>query len=108
MIYVNNTITGSMSLVVPEMLPRGKLVARYETDVKKAYIVPKPFKEWCIKQQLNYQEILKGSLRRSSMPRSEKCGLSKGTHLNLPPTNVIVIDCILEHGDVDAQESIED
>jgi hypothetical protein len=98
---------GLDDLVVPEMLPRGKLVARYETDVKKAYIVPKPFKDWCIKQQLNYQEILK-EFKEKLNAKIAKVRLSKGTHLNLPPTSVIVIDCILEHGDVDAQESIED
>jgi hypothetical protein len=49
---------GLDSLVVPEMQPKVKLVARYETDVKKLYIVMRPFKAWCAKQRLNYDSVV--------------------------------------------------
>jgi len=45
---------GIDSLIVPDAIPRGKLVARYETDLKKAYLVPKPLRIWCSEQQINY------------------------------------------------------
>jgi hypothetical protein len=89
---------GLDNLVVPEMLPRGRLVARYETDVKKAYLVPKPLREWCGNQQINYQEFVR-QLKEKLNGQSGKVRLSKGTHMNLPPTNVIIVDCILEHDD---------
>ena len=31
---------GTTNIVIPEALPRGKLVARYETDLKRAYLIP--------------------------------------------------------------------
>jgi hypothetical protein len=74
------------------------LVARYETDVKKAYLVPKPLREWCGNQQINYQEFVR-QLKEKLNGQSGKVRLSKGTHMNLPPTNVIIVDCILEHDD---------
>ena len=42
----NSNNPGLDSLIVPEALPRGQLVARYETDLKKAYLIPKPLRIW--------------------------------------------------------------
>ena len=46
-------------LALPEVTPRGKFVARYETDVKKVYLLPKPLKTWCIDQQINYEQFVR-------------------------------------------------
>jgi len=83
---------GLDSLIVPEVLPRGKLVARYETDLKKAYLIPKPLKAWCGEQQINYSAFV-SDLKSKLGARKTKMRLSKGTHMNLPPTDVIVVDC---------------
>lgn len=96
---------GLDSLVVPEALPRGKLVARYETDLKKAYLIPKPLRVWCGEQQINYAAFLE-ELKTNMGATKTKMRLSKGTHMQLPPTDVIVVSCSIEGSD--EASSIED
>jgi len=83
------------SLIIPEAVPRGKLVARYETDLKRAYLLPKPLKTWCGEQQINYNSFLHDLTTKLGATKS-KMRLSKGTHMNLPPAHVIVVDCSVE------------
>ena len=97
---------GLDSLIVPEALPKGKLVARYETDLKRAYLVPKPLKAWCIDQQINYTAFV-DNLRNSLGARKAKMRLSKGTHMNLPPTDVIIVDCAIGGDDIE-EVSVEE
>tara|TARA_R110001592_G_scaffold300929_6_gene572315 strand:- start:687 stop:2126 length:1440 start_codon:yes stop_codon:yes gene_type:complete len=96
---------GLDSLVVPEALPRGKLVARYETDLKKAYLIPKPLRIWCGEQQINYTAFLE-ELKTNMGATKTKMRLSKGTHMQLPPTDVIVVSCSIEGSD--EASSVED
>ena len=88
--------TDTTQLVIPEALPRGKLVARYETDLKRAYLVPKPLKEWCGKQQIHYAAFINDLSTKLGATRI-KMRLSRGTHMNLPPTWVIAVDCSIEN-----------
>ena len=80
------------NLVIPEALPRGKLVARYETDLKRAFLVPKPLKAWCGEHQINYNSFLQDLTTKLGATKT-KMRLSRGTHMNLPPTWVIQVDC---------------
>ena len=89
---------GLDSLVVPEALPRGKLVARYETDIKVAYLIPKPLRMWCGEQQINYAAFLQ-DLKTNMGATKSKMRLSKGTHMQLPPTDVIVVSCSVGKND---------
>lgn len=83
------------SLIVPEALPRGKLVARYETDIKRAYLLPKPLRDWCVEQQINYSSLLQ-DLTQQMNAKKMKMRLSKGTHMQLPPAAVLAVDCSIE------------
>jgi hypothetical protein len=83
---------GLNSIIIPENMPRGKLVARYETDTNKAFIVPKVLKSWCGEQQINYTQFV-GELKNKMGAVRVKTRLSKGTHLSLPPQDVIAVDC---------------
>tara|TARA_R110002167_G_scaffold44872_1_gene134865 strand:- start:791 stop:1495 length:705 start_codon:yes stop_codon:yes gene_type:complete len=83
--------TDAESIVIPESMPRGQLVARYETDVKKVYLVLKPLKEWCGKQQLNYGSFIDDLLTKMGAKR-DKVRLSKGTLVRLAPSEVIVVN----------------
>ena len=83
---------GLDSLVVPEMQPKMKLVARYETDVKFLYITMRSFKVWCTKQRLNYDSVV-SELGEKMGARKQKIRMSKGTKLNLPAATVLSIDC---------------
>ena len=90
--------TGLDTLVTPEQLPKGKLVARYETDLKRLFLVIRPFQKWCAERQINYDALVKRM--KEEMPvEIKKVRLAKGTKLNLPPSNVLVVDCSSIHID---------
>jgi hypothetical protein len=91
------------SIILPEAVPRNKLVARYETDIKKLYLVPKPLRLWCGEQQINYGAFINDLTEKLGAKRM-KMRLSKGTQLNMPPTDVIVVQ--FSEGD-DEEGSIE-
>ena len=81
---------GLDSLVIPDAIARGKLVARYETDTQKFYVVPKILKSWCGDLQINYAHLLK-QIKEHCEGKRAKVRLGKGTKLNLPPADVIVM-----------------
>ena len=82
------------TLIAPVASPRGNnLVARYEYDVKKLYLMPKPLREWCAKQQINYSGFVDGLKSGRTKATKAKVRLSKGTHMSFPPVDVIVVDC---------------
>ena len=89
---------GLDTLITPEILPRGKLVARYETDLKRAYLVPKPLKTWCVDQQIHYGMFL-ADLKNKMGAKRQKVRLSKGTNMSLPPTDCYVVYCDIEGAD---------
>jgi hypothetical protein len=83
---------GLDDLVVPTAQPRIQLIARYETDTKIISLLPKPLKEWCVKQHINHTALVDDMVAGMGAVR-KKVRLGKGTNLNLPPTDAIVLDC---------------
>ena len=69
------------------------MVGRYEYDVFKLYLLPKPLKEWCGKQQIDYAGLIEGLTAGRTKAHRGKQRLGKGTHVNLPAVAVIVLDC---------------
>jgi len=92
-----DTVRGSSGgldhLITPDATPRLALVARYEYDVKKLYLLPKPLKEWCGKNQINYGGFVAGLKSGRTAARYVPKRLGSGTHINLPPRSVWEIDC---------------
>ena len=87
--------TGLDELVVPDATPRVGLVARYETDVKRLYLVPKSLKAWCIKQQINYASFVEDMKNKMGAKRVQK-RLSKGTHMRLTQQSVLMVQFDVE------------
>ena len=81
---------GVDELIVPEAVPHGKLVARYETDLGRLFLLQKPLKAWCAKAQLNYGAMVEGLAAHYEVAKLQKC-MGKGTHLKLPATTVLSI-----------------
>lgn len=78
--------------VVPDGTPRFTYVARYEYDIKKMYLMPKPLKDWCVKNQHNYQAMTQGFKEGKTHAIMKKIRMGKGTRMNLPPMNVWVLN----------------
>jgi hypothetical protein len=92
----SNSGNGLDSIVIPDALPKGKLVARYETDTKKAYVVPRFLKSWCATHQVNYSALVEGMMKSMGGKRVQM-RLGKGTHAGsmIPNMRVIAVDCNL-------------
>ena len=85
--------TGLDHLILPDATPRMSLVARYEYDIKKLYLLPKPFKLWCVKQQIDYSNILDALKSGRTKAKKEKIRLGRGTHMNMPAADVWTLLC---------------
>ena len=81
------------NLMVPDASPRAMLVARYEYDVRKLYLIQKPLRDWCGKQQINYAAFVDGLRKGRTKAVNKKQRMGKGTRMNLPPSDVLVLDC---------------
>lgn len=79
--------------IVADSVPRLKLVARYEYDLKRLYLIPKPFKEWCGSQQIDYADVVAELKKGKTQAVMRKQRLGKGTRMNLPPVDCLVMDC---------------
>jgi hypothetical protein len=86
-------ITDTEVLIIPDSTPRISLVARYEYDIKKMYIMLKPFRKWCADQQLNFNHVVEGLRTGKTKAAMEKKRMGRGTRLNLPAASVLAVDC---------------
>jgi len=86
---------GLDDLVIPDHFARGKLVARYETDTQRFYVVPKILKNWCGESQINYSYLVK-QIKEHCEGKRTKVRLGKGTKLNLPPADVLSMKFSME------------
>jgi hypothetical protein len=86
-------ITDLDHLIIPDASPRFAMVARYEYDVKKLYLLPTPLKKWCVQHQINYSGLIDGLKRGRTNASLGKQRMGKGTRMNLPSSPVIIIDC---------------
>ena len=85
---------GLDSIVIPDALPKGRLVARYETDTKKAYLGPRFLKAWCATHQINYGAFTHDLINKLGGKRGSM-RLGKGTHLGsaMSAHRVLIVDC---------------
>ena len=74
---------GLDQLVPVSATPRGQLIARFEPDTKHLFIIIKPFKNWCVDQQINYASLVDDLKQKKGMKRVKK-RLTKGTDFNMP------------------------
>lgn len=86
--------------------PRGTLIARYEPDTKLLFLRLKPFREWCIDQQINYQGVV-DDLKSTMGAKRTKKRLTKGTDFNLPADWVLEMEFTELETD-DGSKGIED
>jgi hypothetical protein len=80
--------SGVEHMILPDAQPLYRWVARHEYDVNKLYLLPKPFKEWCVKQGHHYSAI-REMIFKELNGKTAKMRLGRGTKLNLPPQHVL-------------------
>jgi hypothetical protein len=77
---------------LPGMEPRGELLIRYEPDTKQLYVSAKHFKEFCIKQQINYKGTLKTLTDQQVLLETVNKRMSKGMKLVSPAVRTLKFD----------------
>ncbi len=91
---------GFNSLIVPDAIPRGQWVMRHEYDVNKLYMMVKPLRAWCTKQQINYAWFIDAAKNSTLKGRKEKMRMGRGTRVNMPPMDVLVVEWDLVKDDI--------
>ena len=94
----------SDEFVVPDAVPKGALVARWEPDTHNLFLIPKPFQKWCVDQQLNAKGVL-ADVAKTNKVDYKKVRIDKGTKLNLSAINAYVVNLPLEEPDDASSEA---
>ena len=79
--------------MMPQLEPRGELLIRYEPDTKKMYVAAKPFKNDCVRFQVNYKETLKDLEGKGIYVGTMNKRLSKGMKVTSPGVHILIFDC---------------
>ena len=75
-------------MILPDAQPLYRWVARHEYDINKLYVLPKPFKEWCVRQGHHYGAI-RDLIIKELNGKATTMRLGRGTKISLPPQRVL-------------------
>ena len=76
----------------PIQIPHRELLTRYEPDTKLLFITVKHFRDWCTKNQASYKTISDMLVKDGVIQIGIKKRLARGTKLNTPAVNTMVLD----------------
>lgn len=79
-------------LKAPLLTPRGPLYIRYEPDTKELAIACKPFRDACVKAQINYKEMINGLEERGILKGVTTKRMTKGLPVTTPGVRAIILD----------------
>ena len=68
------------------------LLIRYEPDTKHLYVAAKQFKEFCVKQQVNYKNLLKTLTDQKVFLEATNKRMSKGMKVSSPAVRTLKFD----------------
>lgn len=77
---------------MPIREPRGELLIRMEPDTKHIYLIASHFKRHILEAKGNYAGTMKALQENGCLIKTTRKGMSKGTYLNTPPIDVIILD----------------
>jgi len=80
-------------LVIPDATPRMHFIARHEYDINMLYLYIDPFKDWCVKKQVNYAGLVDSLKRGRTKAKISKKRMGKGTRMSLPALDVLWVNC---------------
>ena len=93
LLVINNEIDSRTNMEqAPLQTPYRELMVRYEPDTKQLFLSTKHFRDWCTKNQASYKTIADSLEKDGVATLGIKKRLAKGTKLNTPAVNTIMID----------------
>lgn len=87
----------------PIQIPHRELLTRFEPDTKQLFITTKHFRDWCTKNQISYKAVSEKLEKDGVAQLGVKKRMARGTKLNTPAVNAMVIDTAKVDG-FDVQE----
>ena len=92
-LVVNDEVDSRSGMTaLPMMEPRGELMIRYEPDTKLLFIAAKTFKEFCVRQQINYRMTLQQLTKANVFVEAMNKRMSKGMKVSSPAVRVLKFD----------------
>ena len=91
LLMIRNEPADGDTMVVPIVEPRGELLIRCEPDTRRIFIASGTFKKWCAKNQINHSSVANSLAAKGIRVESVKKRMSKGTAINMPPMNALMI-----------------
>jgi hypothetical protein len=76
----------------PILEPKQELLIRYEPDNKRLYMVAKPFKDYCVKYQINHKELLAKLKEAGIYKETINKRMAKGMKVVSPAVRVLWFD----------------
>ena len=93
LLVVNGEIDARSTLVaMPTQEPKGELLIRFEPDTKCLFIAAKQFKDYCVKSQINYKELLQQLKTSGVFIEAVNKRMSKGMRVISPAVRVLQFD----------------
>lgn len=78
--------------IAPDMLPRGELVIRFETDTKRMFIPVRKLREDCMNSQTDYKTLIKELTATGACVGTDGKRLSKGMKITSPSVRCVEFD----------------
>lgn len=92
-LVVNGVVDARTNMqAMPILEPRGELMVRYEPDTKELYISAKAFKDFCVRQQINYKGVIKELQTAGIFKEAMNKRMSKGMKVVSPAVRVLKFD----------------
>lgn len=91
---VVNDIADARSALMPQPVlePKGELHVRFEPDTKRLYVSASAFKNYCVRRQTNYKELLTGLKGAGVFIDAVNKRLSKGMRIAAPAVRTLMFD----------------
>lgn len=74
---------------MPMLEPKGELMIRYEPDTKELFVAAKAFKDFCVRQQINYRSVLKELQQAGIFTEALNKRMSKGMRVVSPAVRAL-------------------
>ena len=92
-LVVNDAVDRRNNMVeLPKQEPKGELLIRYEPDTNKVFIASKPFKDHCVKYQINYKDTLEQLRAKGMLLGPGQKRMAKGMAMISTNTPVLIFN----------------
>ena len=82
----------SSMIPMPALEPRGELLIRFEPDTKHLYITVTPFRQYCVRLQINFRDLLAQLKETGVYIDTVNKRMAKGLRMETPAVRTLLFD----------------